>query len=669
MLGALVLLFLDRNAELPSHLVTWDLRNVADVVANLGVPAIGMVLAARRPRNPIGWLFLVAGGALAVGSLASAYAVRALLVDAGSLPAGRFFAWLSNWVWPIAICMLLFLFLLFPDGRLLSRRWRPVAWLAAATLVFLVAGTLVLATWRWSRPFGQDLSVEGPVLVLANAVLLTMFLVFPLLMLAAFASVFLRFRRSTGDERLQLKWFVTAAGFVAVTFALTASPLTGTLLASLLSTASLLFMYCAIALAVLKHRLYEIDVVIGKTVVFAVLAAFITVVYVGVVVGVGTLVGTDRSPFLSAVAAALVAVAFQPVRVRARRIANRVVYGDRATPYEVLSGFTERAGETYSTDDVLPRLVRVLGEGIRASEVRVWLCVGSELRQAAAWPDAELVTPPKPFEAGADDLPRFPEGERAFPVRQGLELLGAISVIAKPSEPLGPDRERLVADVAAQTGLVLRNVRLIEELRASRRRIVATQDDRARVLERNIHDGAQQQLVALAVKQRLAESFVDRDPAKAKAMLAEIQVETQEALEDLRDLARGIYPPLLADQGLGAALSGQARKAAVPVDVESDGIGRYPQEIESAVYFCCLEALQNVAKYAQASRVTIRLVAADGGLRFEVRDDGVGFDARATRHGTGLQGMADRLDAVKGSFEVRSAPGEGTTVVGNVPAP
>jgi signal transduction histidine kinase len=149
-------------------------------------------------------------------------------------------------------------------------------------------------------------------------------------------------------------------------------------------------------------------------------------------------------------------------------------------------------------------------------------------------------------------------------------------------------------------------------------------------------------------------------------MLDDIQAETQEALENLRDLARGIYPPLLADQGLGAALEGQARKAALPVAIEIEGLGRYPQEVEAAVYFCCLEALQNVAKYAEASSATVRLVGQDGVLRFEVRDDGVGFDPSSTSFGSGLQGMADRLDAIRGSLQVRSAPGEGTTVAGTV---
>jgi signal transduction histidine kinase len=213
---------------------------------------------------------------------------------------------------------------------------------------------------------------------------------------------------------------------------------------------------------------------------------------------------------------------------------------------------------------------------------------------------------------------------------------------------------------------VLRNVRLLGDLRESRRRIVAAQDERARKLERDIHDGAQQQLVALAVKQRLAASLVGTDDEGARALLDELRGETQDALEHLRDLARGIYPPLLADEGLGAAMAAQARKAPFPVTVDADGVGRFAPDVEATVYFCVLEALQNVAKYADATSVSVGLRAADAALRFEVTDDGRGFDPEATSYGTGLQGMTDRLEAIGGSLEVRSAPGEGTTLVGHV---
>jgi signal transduction histidine kinase len=236
------------------------------------------------------------------------------------------------------------------------------------------------------------------------------------------------------------------------------------------------------------------------------------------------------------------------------------------------------------------------------------------------------------------------------------------------NDPMGASKERLVRDLASQAGLVLRNVRLIEELRASRQRLVAAQDEERRRLERNIHDGAQQQLVALTVKLRLLEQLAERDPQQARQMAEQIQADATSALDDLRDLARGIYPPLLADKGLSAALEAQARKSPVPVTVEAGELGRFPQEVEAAIYFSCLEALQNVTKYAEASRVTISFIRRDGLLSFRVADDGVGFDPTSTSHGTGLQGIADRLDALGGTFQVESGIGVGTTVRGTVPA-
>jgi signal transduction histidine kinase len=207
----------------------------------------------------------------------------------------------------------------------------------------------------------------------------------------------------------------------------------------------------------------------------------------------------------------------------------------------------------------------------------------------------------------------------------------------------------------------------LTELQAAQKRLVAAQDEERRRLERNIHDGAQQQLVALAVKARLARTLTERDPARAVEMLSQIEDETQAALQDLRDLARGIYPPLLADKGLVAALEGQARKSPVPVDVRAVDLGRFPQEIEAAIYFSTLEALQNVAKYAGATRVTLALAQRNGSLTFTVTDDGRGFDPTSTGYGTGLQGIADRLGALDGSLEVTSAPGAGTCVTGTVP--
>jgi len=394
------------------------------------------------------------------------------------------------------------------------------------------------------------------------------------------------------------------------------------------------------------------------------------------VVGIGSVVGSNSNRFLTVAAAVVIAVAFQPVRDRARRFANRVVYGKRATPYEVLSEFSERVAGSYSTEEVLPRIAEILGSGTGAARAEVWLRVGSELRPAAHWPNGKPGHSTRPVPIRGEALPLLPVAgvNEAVPVRHQGELLGALAVSMPPSEPLGPVQEKLVQDLAAQAGLVLRNVRLteelkakLEELQASRKRLVAATDEARRRLERNIHDGAQQQLVAMAVKLRLAENMIGRDPDKERQLISQLQEETTETLETLRELARGIYPPLLADRGLAEALTAQARKVPVPVEVEAMGIGRYPQAAEAAVYFCCLEALQNIAKYAQATRVTVTLQSVDGQLSFAVRDDGVGFDPERTGPGSGLQNMADRLSAIGGDLEVRSQPGEGTLVLGRIP--
>jgi signal transduction histidine kinase len=331
----------------------------------------------------------------------------------------------------------------------------------------------------------------------------------------------------------------------------------------------------------------------------------------------------------------------------------------------VLSEFSERLSETYATDDVLPRMAAIVGHAARAREVRVWLRVGGVYRVTASWPlDSPAMDP---VADPGDALPAFLGVGHRTEVRDRGELLGAITASFHANDPIDPARERLIRDMAAQAGLVLRNVGLIENLRASRQRMVAAQDEGRRRLERNIHDGAQQQLVALSVKTRLADTLIDRDTAKAHEMLAQIQADTNDALETLRDLARGIYPPLLADKGLAVALAAQGRKVAVPVSLDADGVGRYPAEAEATVYFCVLEAMQNVSKYAQASGIELLLRTSDGSLTFEVRDDGVGFDPQTHTPGTGIQGMQDRLDAVGGSLLVTSTPGDGTVVTGSVP--
>jgi signal transduction histidine kinase len=421
----------------------------------------------------------------------------------------------------------------------------------------------------------------------------------------------------------------------------------------------------ACAVAVLRYRLYDLDVVVKKTVVAGLVAAAFTVIYALVVAGAGAVSGRSGSSALTFAAAALAAIALQPVRARAALVANRLVYGRRASPYEVLSEFAGQIAGTYSTDEVLPQMTQMLTAATGAQRAEVWLRRGGTERLEAAWPTAAKATGslPDAVAGGAPD-----DRTQAFAVEHRGERLGALRVTCSVREPLTPAGDRLVRDVAAQAGLVLRNVALIEDLRASRQRLVTAADRSRRRIERDLHDGAQQHLVALRISLGLARQLVASAPKDAAELLAQTEDQAAEALQELRELAHGIYPPLLADLGLSAALEAQARKAALPVTIEASGAGRYPPQIETAIYFCVLEALQNVAKYAQASAAQVTLCDDGHCLAFTVTDDGNGFDQATTPTGTGLQGITDRLAALGGTLDITSAPGHGTQLTGRVPA-
>ncbi len=634
----------------------------------LGMATVGAVLTSKAPGNPLGPLFQVTAFSLSLGALTSEYASRADSNLPG-LPGGPLVAELGNLMIPVTIGSLLSMFLLFPDGHLPSRRWRPVLWLLIASGVVgllhtgIVSPTIELYTGT---------AVRNPFAVGALSSWTWMAAVWAVLLAAGVApslvSVAVRFRRSRGEERQQIRWLAWSAALILISFiaVVVTGAFAGPDQSSTANDVAFFFLFgsatlglpVASAIAIMRYRLYDLDLVIKKAAVFTIVAVFITAIYVAAL-------AFAALSFMGSIAAiVLFVLTFNPVRRRAHRFADRIVYGKRATPFEVLSEFSERVGETYSIDEVLPRMAQLLAASTGATESRVWLRRDRDLAPVAAWPadlEAAAAVP-----VTGEELPFF-EGVSTFPVTHQGGLLGAITLHLPANDPMDPTKERLVNGLASQAGLALRNVRLVQDLRDSRRRIVAAQDERAKRLERNIHDGAQQQIVALAVKLRLADTLMERDATAAHDLLGQLQAEASDALENLRDLARGIYPPLLADKGLAAALEGQARKSLVPVTLEADGVGRYTPEIEAAVYFCSLEALSNVAKYAEASTVEVRLAQHDGHLTFEVRDDGAGFDAATAGRGTGLQGMVDRLEAIGGSLSVTSEPGAGTTISGRVP--
>jgi len=616
----------------------------------LAFAVVGAIVASHRPANPIGWLFLAEGLGFAVGVATDTYAKYA--ISAGAAPSSVAWAdWLGAVLGELGFLFVLAV-LLFPDGRLPSPRWRVVAWL-------IIAGEalLVLMAVTSSAALRAEISAVhvSPVRLIPDRVAYPVVNVvqtaFLPLSVAAAVGLVVRYRRATPDVRHQIKWVAYASLLTAVALLISGFAF-GNPIGALLAVGPLIPV--AAGIAIFKYRLYDIDVVISKTIVYGSLAAFITLVYVVIVAGVGSLgpgflqAGSQPNLGLSILATAVVAVAFQPVRERAQRLANRLVFGKRATPYEALSEFAGRMGGTYDAEDALPRMAQVLAEGTGAARAVVWLTDRTELA------------------AGADRV--------SLVYHQG-EALGALSVAKRPGETLTPVEGKLMSDLAAQAGLVLHNIGLTEqlrarlaELRASRLRIVTAQDEQRRRIERDIHDGAQQQLLAIADALAVAQTLAGQDEERERALVARLKAETSGALETLRELARGIYPPLLADQGLPAAVRAQASKAHVPVDVSADGVGRYPPEVETAIYFCCVEALQNAARHAPGSTVRVGLAGSGTEVAFTVADDGPGFDPAAGTHGAGLRNMSDRLAALGGSCQIDSSPGRGTTVAGRIAA-
>jgi signal transduction histidine kinase len=695
-------------------IVLWSRLAGGDSTANLGGAIAGPVYATlgalivRRARNLVGWSLLAQGAGLVFLSLASAWAVYGLDYP-GTLPAPAVAGLLAECSFVPQALGVAILLLLFPTGSLPSRRWRPVVQAVAVATVLLLAAFVVRprqlllpAPGGFSasapNPAGIAAFGHGPVAVAGNTNGLSV--VFALAMVAAVASLVVRYRAGTRTVRQQIKWLFLVAALVAASQVVALiSMASGHGLGSVptaaayavLTAAILLGVPAAVTLAILWHGLYQIDMIISRAVQYGLLSAVLTGVYVAIVIGIGTLAGySGGGSGLSVAAAVAVALLFQPVRQRAQRIANRLVYGERASPYQVLADFAEDMAGQLDPGLALDRMAAVLAGATGAVRVAVWVRVGGELRPQVTWPREEGNGAEEPVllagnggaganggagrNGPAEGLPDMGPVSRAVAVRHSGELLGALTVVKPASEPVSADEDKLLTQLASQAGLVLRNARLtaelratIDDLRASRRRLVQAQDAERQRIERNLHDGAQQQLVALRIQLSLLDT-VAGDPDEVREIGGQLRAGLAAALDDLRALARGIYPPLLAEQGLGAALRSQASRAALPVEVTADGVGRYPRETEAAAYFCILEALQNTAKYAGARAASVSLAGSGGRLEFTVADDGAGFDVAAAVSGTGLQGMKDRLAAVGGTLRIESAPGKGTAITGQLPA-
>jgi signal transduction histidine kinase len=631
--------------------------------------AVGAVLMVRVPGHRLGPLFAFIGLAPMFGAAIQVLGLR--LVEPGAPPPAPT-ALMGEVFWnPTLVLALVFPALLFPTGHPPTRRWSWVGWGA----LVLAVGFAVLAALQ---PDFVTLTSEGDEVVVSNpigianmpdteesALAAVGYVALGVLSLSALASLVVRYRRADVELRAQLKWLLYAVALL-VLWVVTLILVVGSeewAWSDLVFSLLLAGIPVSAAVAILRYRLLDIDVVISKTLVYGVLAVFVTVVYVALVVGVGTLVVDSGNLVLSIVATAVVAVAFQPVRNRVQRLVNRVVYGERATPYELLSELSGRMAFAQATEELVPRIATMVGEGIGAARVEVWLRVGPDLVREAEWSDSPRPAFEPPVVVG--EHVSVAGADASVAVRHQGELLGVISVAAHRSDPLNSAEEKLLEDLAAQAGLVLRNVRLVGELRRSRQRLVTAQDEERRRLERNLHDGAQQRLVSIALGLRLARGLVESD-GQLGERLDKASEELDLALSELRDLARGIHPAILTDRGLMPAVVSLTDHSAVPASVESTLERRLPAPVEATGYFVVAEGLANAAKYSQATLV--RVVIHDHGewLDVEVSDDGVG-GADPTR-GSGLRGLADRVEAVGGTIEVHSPPTGGTVLRCRIPA-
>src|SRR5438309_2546581 len=468
----------------------------------LAFATVGALIAWSQPRNRIGWFLIATAIAATFLTLPKLYAGLAINLGLKWLPAPEWVFWIGQFSWIVVVELFLVLLpLYYPDGRLPGPRWRLVIWSAA--LVALIA--IISALDPVSAPTGVVNPMGIPALAGVTKFLFIPFTVIFLgTSLAAVLSLLVRYRRGDGQDRQRLKWLMAATALLLLTFALNLTILPNDLLIPVVAAA----VPIAIGIAILRYRLYDIDLIINRALVYGGLAAVITVVYVLVVINIGAMVGGSQRLWLSLLTTAVIALAFQPLRQRAQRLANRLVYGRRATPYEALSQFSEHLSETYSHEDILDRMSRILAQGTGAERAEIWVRAGQRLVLASASPPSPEAVTPMAMQNGT--LPQMPRDTVVAVSHQG-ELLGALAVNKKRGESLNAVEQKLITDLAGQAGLVLKNVGLnrellarLDDLRASRQRLVSAQDEERRRLERNLHDGAQQHLVALKIKVGLA---------------------------------------------------------------------------------------------------------------------------------------------------------------------
>jgi signal transduction histidine kinase len=631
-----------------------------DVGTGLAWYLAGALAYMARPTNRAAWLLLITVTALTIGKcIGNAIALASMtrpelahdwaavvLVDAAG--------------WAVTAAGVA-VFAMFPDGKYQRRyeRWIvrsvPLAFLPLVLLYLLGSPRIGTSQFGWvSLDAASPLYVRGldPVGAVAGALIgATLLVVVP-----ALAILLLRYRRFGAEQRRQIKWPLYALSVSAISVVVLAlapgPPAIPFWIAAVQYVGTMALLPAGLALGIVMHRGLDIDDVIRRSVVYGALWAVIAAAYVVVAAALGVAVG-QRVPLALAVLLAIVATLFfQPARRRLERFADRVVFGPRLSGYELISQLGMRLQSTVAPEDVAGSVAATIQAGLGASWVRVMLDRPERMPIASAGTD-----------------PGYGVAELSAPLVHGDRIVGVIECGPKTEGRYNSADQELLNTLGRQAALAIRNSQLagelslsVDELAASRARLVQAEELERRRLERDLHDGVQQELVGVLARLGLARNQLRRDRALAEATLREAQIDAQRALESLQELARGIHPAILTDRGLVEAVEERATRMPIPVEVHANGLGggaRFPLEMEGAAYFFVSEGLANIVKYASATRAFVRFHTEPGRLVVEVQDDGRGFDPAMVKK-SGLRGLEDRISALGGRVEVVSRPGQGT---------